>query len=215
MHHRPILTVLALTAALGAAGCSLFVLDARYGFALDQVERPLAADTSATVAAAVDTSGLTFEDARVRVAWEPRRDGFALDLLNKTDQELWIDWDNAVLVDHEGYSHAVVPGGAAGLNRGLDSAPVRVLGGARLRETLVPEGNVHWTGEEWRSRTLLPRYTRRDAAAFHERVDALRGARLRILLPLVLGDEVLDYVFGFTITSAGVDARETSAREHL
>ena len=177
-----------------------------YGLVLTGVERQQRGSARQELA---PTSPNTFEDERIRIAWEPQTANLQFILTNKTDASERVLWDDASFVGTDGRTDRIMHQGIKYIDRSASMPPTLIIHGATLEDLVAPASNVFWQEGyasdpgSWRSRPLIPQ-----SAASAAEVPGAKGpsGSMKILLPIEANGAVHEYLFDFAIREVAQSA---------
>lgn len=112
-----------------------------------------------------------------------------IQLTNKTQSIIRLIWDEAAIVDPQGVAHRVFHSNVRFLDRSQSVPPSIIPPGSQLRDIFAPIDRTKWTGKRWDVEPLLE--------AKHI------GGQLRVLLPMVVGDQRYDETYVFRVVKQG------------
>lgn len=174
---------------------------------LREVERPAKAKEryGNQVLATQRDTGVTrysFEDQLVRVLWLPTDTRLHFTLTNKTDYSIKIVWNDAVFVDPQGKSGAVMHEGVKYTDCSSSKTPSVVVRHGSTDDVVLPCGLVNFGYSEWNVASFLrsPSVTAATADSIAAQLRASEvGKTVQVLLPLQIEDVVSDYLFTFEV----------------
>lgn len=203
--------VLAVVLCLFLTGCSGGYI-AKYEIGLFEADRPADAQGKygAQVVRTIETMEKEishFEDNLISATFYMKPKAFELEIMNKLDKSIAIDWNGAQYVDENGKTHRLVHESV--LKKDLDKPqePVVIEGRGvwkekvQSRDNLTLEQGIHST---WRVSPFFP-HQDGSSAKLTEQTAGLKDKVVKIKLPFVVNGDVLDYTFGFLIHNVIVE----------
>jgi hypothetical protein len=124
-------------------------------------------------------------------AWA-RGSRIGIELTNKSDQSLKIDWDSVAYVSVTGQSQRVIHSGVRLMDRDKPQAPSVIVKRSTLTDELIPAENIYFvTGKYggWRERGLFER-------------EGLEGKAVHLLLPVQTEGQTVEYMLRFDLAPA-------------
>ena len=145
---------------------------------------------------------LYFSDTSIAADWLMSSEAFALRLSNQNEGSIKVLWDEAVYVDAEGKSLAVMHAGVPYGKKDETQLPSILAGTSHITDIVIPKDFVYWSKNlGWMMEPELPTFVRNGVSKrlVLERAKKYIGKKVKILLPLQIGDSVKEYVFTFNI----------------
>jgi hypothetical protein len=148
-----------------------------------------------------------FEDDMISVVFEMKPKVFEVEIFNKLDRPIAIDWDGAQYVDENGTTHRLVSESV--LKKDLDKPqePQVIEGGdqwhekVQSRDNLKLEEGIH---TQWIITPFFP-YKDKSSDKLTGKTEGLKDKVIKIKLPFKVDGEFLDYTFGFMIQKITVE----------
>jgi len=157
-----------------------------------------------------------FEDELVTVVWSPTTDVFHLQVTNKTDQPIQINWNDGMYVDEKGTQHKIIHSKVIHEDTEKVQQPTVVEPGEVIKESIRSADNVYYeTGinARYREKPFFPE-SASTKAELTGQTDALKNQKVKVALPLETGGEQFVYVFVFELTNIVVKkAKEDSGEK--
>ena len=182
------------------AGASFYT--AEYEASLSEVRRPADAERRYGAKEVTETdSSYTFEDEFVKSTWVPANGVFYVDIKNKTENSIQIDWNQGAYVGPDGNSQRLMHGEVRRYQANQSLPPTVIPAGGSASKTI---GSM----EAFEGELFPVSYVGADSsgvASFRKRVDAFEETEVQVLLPLKIEEEVNEYTFTFDVTDARVD----------
>jgi hypothetical protein len=193
------------------AGCSGGYV-ANYNIGLIETDRATDAqdqygDQVVRTIDAMDEHISHFEDDMVSVSFDMRPKRFEIEVLNKLDKPIAIDWDGAQYIDENGKTHRLVHEGI--LKKDIDKPHEPIVIESKKvwkervqsRENLKLETGIH---DRWIVSPFFP-YEDGSQEKLTEQTEGLKEKTIKIKLPFKIDGVVLDYMFGFMIHDIKVE----------
>lgn len=149
-----------------------------------------------------------YDDALIHAAWTIAPDSLGVTLTNKSRTQIGVVWDRAAYLDLDGVSHPVIHRGIKLAARNEPPRATVLAAGAVLEDEVLPLDYIRWAASDWTVSNLFPAPTMVNAASDDaKRVQALKGRKIGVLLPLAVGGETVDYLFSFAFTDVKLTAK--------
>lgn len=217
-----------ITFVIFLSSCSTTYL-AFYDISLTNTEKSaLINDNTDNKTVINDVRNNIFEDEEIKIVWNPSPIHFSFTLSNKTGNTIKIIWDEAALVDQNGFSHRVIHSGVKYTDRNNQQQPSIVIRKGTIQDFVFPSDNIEYVEGQyggWREIPLFPASlvkvselstlfvlastnvvigSPQSPTEFELEVRNHIGKNLQILLPLEINGVINEYIFGFHINNAGV-----------
>ena len=140
----------------------------------------------------------SFEDDMIKVTWYISSTQFNFTLRNKTTHSIKIPWDEVAYINPSGESMRCIHSGIKLIDRNSAQAPTIVAKNSSLTDLLVPADNIYYISGKyggWETKSLLGEYTSQEAA----NQSGLIGAKVSILLPIMIENVTNEYTFQFEV----------------
>lgn len=148
-----------------------------------------------------DIEGLKFSDDVVDISWWLSAKSMNFELYNKSDNPIKIIWDDVIYVDQDGKSNKTIHEGVMFINSHSSQPPTTIAGGSKVIDRIVPSDNLYYVSgynSGWREKSLLPSgYYKREGASIPG--EKLIGKEIKVLIPIEMEGEVINYTFVFNI----------------
>ncbi len=192
-------------------GCSGGYI-ANYEIGLYEADRPAEAQEQfgeqvVRTVEEMDQNYSHFEDDMVSVSFEMKPKVFEVEIVNKLDRAIMIDWDRAQYVDETGETHRLIHEDVLKKDIDKPQEPVAIEPGTlwkervQSRENLTQVTGIH---TQWKVAPFFP-YQDKSEAKLNDQVEGLTEKVVKIKLPFVVDGEPLDYTFGFLIHKITVE----------
>ena len=143
---------------------------------------------------------------------------------NKTDHSIKLIWDEAAYMDEDSQSRRVLHEGVKYSEKNSPSPPSVIMKNGILNDIIVPTDNVYYISGEyggWRTHPLFPQNPiygwdslPEDSETAYANVEKLakgqKGKRVRVLLPLQIGEVVNEYLFTFVVDGYKIEPMESA-----
>lgn len=179
--------------ALGLTACTAPRLGV-YTLRMDRVEHaPETAqeDVISTKTLADGSHEYHYEDELINIKWVVKNVGWQMELTNKGERSIKIPWDEAAYVNAQGLSMRVIHASVRFEDKEKVQAPSVVARNAKIIDFLTPADNIipeNRNYNTWKTYHLF--YNKQRNVGDH----------VALLLPILMGDERIEYVFHFDIT---------------
>lgn len=132
----------------------------------------------------------TFSDEKLSFTWEIQLTHFNLSLENKSDKTIRVDWENSAYVNSLGNNFRVFHSGITIADRDREQMSTPIVRGSKLRDLVVPTGNVSYSTyfNRWVYLTLLD-----------NKKGSEDNTNVRIQLSIKDNDGAQDYIFIFNL----------------
>ncbi len=151
-----------------------------------------------------------YEDESFVFTWKVNLTRLSFNIENKTKETVKIDWNNVIFVDCYNLVNNVMPKGAKYINHDKSFSPTIILKGTTYEGIIIPSNNVVLNAAvEWTELFLIPCvYT--EEVYREELAPRFLGKKMRVLMPIMVGNKQYEYCFYFTIDKI-INKGETSA----
>jgi hypothetical protein len=147
------------------------------------------------------SSSNNYSDDRISCLWIVDAKRALFILTNKTEETMAIRWSGISWIDTSSTSHRVMHEGVRFVDRSAGAPDSIVAPDAGITDFLVPSDAVELIDGKWSTSPLL---TSGDIA---------RSPPLRVLMPVVIGVEIHDYIFTFAIRADEKDLANARAED--
>lgn len=214
-----VMCIVATVVVMLVAGCSSGYR-AVYDIDLIDTERPSAAEDKfgqqiVKVVGEVGKELSHFEDDLVVVQWAPATDVFELQMTNKTDASIQINWDDGAYVDEKGTQHRIIHSKVIHEDKEKPQKPTVVEPGASISEAIRSADNVYYEqgiNARYRERPFFPE-TGSTETELTEKTTALLKKTVKIKLPIDVSGEQFAYVFVFELGNIVVEKTKKDTGE--
>lgn len=148
----------------------------------------------------LDTIQSIYEDSLIKIAWVYGGTSIDFDLLNKSNQTLKIIWDDAIFISIGNESEPIFHSGIKYIDRADPKAPTSVYKNMHLSDMISPCSYSYFISGQyggWTSKPLIPQKINVWSAKKHEYLPYLINQTMRVILPIKMGENTLEYVFSF------------------
>ena len=206
MKRNVIYLSLVVLASLSLQSCYTTSYGAIYDIGLSSVESPADAKKQFGDTKVVNymdnednISKYKYEDDFVEMIWYVTAGRFMFDLKNKTNYSIKINWDEVTYVDANGEAKRVIHQGVKYANRNETQAITTVPRGSKVSDFLVPADNIEYSDYVgWYEKNIIPiSFDSRENV--EKAIDAYKGKKMSILMPLQIENIQNDYMFEFKI----------------
>jgi hypothetical protein len=147
------------------------------------------------------SSSNNYSDDRISCLWVFDANRARFFLTNKTEETMAIKWGGVSWIDTANTSHRVMHEGVRFVDRGTDAPDTVLAPGAGIPDFLVPSDAVSVAEGKLSVEKVI---------SFS---DAGMGGRLRLMLPVLIGAEIHDYIFSFSIHADEKDLAKARAED--
>ncbi|WP_221409460.1 hypothetical protein [Marinoscillum furvescens] len=144
---------------------------------------------------------MTHSDSLIDITWKLNATSFSFQLVNKSNSNLRINWNEAVYVDHSGTSGAIIHSEVKYIDKNKPQKPTVIVAGSKVEDIIVPSENIYYVSGQyggWKTKPILPNWGRSQ-----EELDALTDVYIdkdiSILLPISSGEDTYEYLFKFHV----------------
>lgn len=146
-----------------------------------------------------DVKYMTYKDDVVDIKWSVGKNRFVIVLENLTNQTIKVLWDDAAYIGPSGIATRVMHTGTKYSERNDFQPPSIVPKKAAIEEVVIPTGNVYYA-DGWNESYLLI-YNVQNNKDFDVIKRNYIGKSVKVLLPILIREEKIEYLFNFTIQS--------------
>lgn len=167
-----------------------------YSYHLTNVEYPLKKGT-------FDKDLNSFSDSLISITFIPSYTQIGFKLENKTDKNIKIDWNQALIIDVNGTSKKVFHSNVRYIERDKEQAPTIIYKGTNITELIMPIDNVHYVSGRyggWRTKPLFETQLTPSLSFYSVYDPNLVGKTFKAVIPIIIDDKPLEYVYTFEIT---------------
>jgi hypothetical protein len=140
---------------------------------------------------------LSYKDNIISATWDTDTSPLLLTLKNLTDKTIKIIWDNAAFIDINGNAGRIMHTGTKYSDRNDFQPPTIIPKKTSVIENIVPTRNVYFTDYGWVEGKLFI-YKTND---YKETVNDFTGKHIKILIPIVVDNDTIEYIFDFKVKS--------------
>ncbi len=130
-----------------------------------------------------------------------------INVLNKTNKSIFIDWNRAVFVDHANESHGVSHGGVKYIDFEKEQRISVIASSSFIEDVVIPIVNVKFAREifedhsSWHTRPLVP--VGLDKYSWLANYKSIIDKSVRLIVPIVISEAEITYSISFQIVEAG------------
>lgn len=140
---------------------------------------------------------LSYKDNIISATWDTDTSPILLTLKNLTDKTIKIIWDNAAFIDINGNAGRIMHTGTKYSDRNDFQPPTIIPKKTSVMENIVPTRNVYMTDYGWVEGKLFIYKTYN----YKETVNTFTGKHVKLLIPIVVGNDTIEYIFDFKVKS--------------
>nr|MDK2850130.1 hypothetical protein [Candidatus Cloacimonadota bacterium] len=197
-----LLLTLSLIGIFACSGGSKDKMIVKYDVELSMVRK--ASDINqryqAPVADTMDVVRYAYEDDLFRSIWSASEQGWDLELYNKSERPLMIDWDKVDYMDVENIRHRVLSSSTNLNERNKPQTPTIIPIRGDITERLFSADHIYQSSTgKWAKRPLWP--------IDFEEAQRYKGKSVRMIIPFSVDGLTAQYEFNFTIK----DVRQVAA----
>ncbi len=154
---------------------------------------------------------LSFDDQLIHVEWAPKDKQFDFILLNKSDNDMEVVWEDALMV-LDGKRSKVFHYGTQFEDRNRLQPATTVTKDSLLKEIIGPMEDVHYVAATsknqgfWETNNLFITSTNEDKDIVYIESKKWVGRKVVIFLPIKQGNRTTNYIFAFTIGNPEITA---------
>lgn len=159
-----------------------------------------------------------FEDSLIQIVWSPTEKKLDFELLNKSDKNFQVLWDEAAMVI-DGKSMRIFHYGVKLVEAEKSQPPTTVIHGATLSDAILPADNVDYTPAttggygvtipgHWDTKNIYIIATGGTMDEAVEKATPQIGKNIIVSIPIKQGDQKFEYVFTFVIKDIVVKEEE-------
>ena len=140
-------------------------------------------------------------DDLISSVWMFKDNNIWFSLRNKSSRTMEIIWDKAVYVNAEGVSNKVIHSGIEYKNKEKSQLPTVVVSDSKIIDYIIPADNIYFDEGKyggWRIYNLL-RTSHQSEEALLVYNKRFADAKLKVLLPLLIDNELVEYTFIFDL----------------
>lgn len=154
-------------------------------------------------------NNMSFSDSIINIVWSIDKTSLKFNLLNKTNNILTIDWNNAVYIDALGETNKVIHGGIKYIDRNGYMTPSIIYKNAWLTDIIIPTNNIYYenytkySNGGWRIFGLLIN----DVSNKNLIINSLSTYKIKsneIIIPITYKNMNLTYRFVFNIKDINI-----------
>ncbi len=134
-------------------------------------------------------NSMYYKDSVISFAWHITSLGIKLELTNLSDKTLQVLWDGGAFMGLNGKASRIVHSGVKYIHSDLPQVPTVVPKGSFISEYIVLYDDIYHTNY-----FLITKDKVNDA------ISKYLGKSTRILLPIMIGDERVEYMFNFVVS---------------
>lgn len=140
---------------------------------------------------------LSYKDNIISTKWEMDVSQLILSLENLTNNTIKITWDDAAFIDVDGTAARIMHTGTKYSDRNDFQPPTIIPKKTSVIENIVPTRNVYMTDYGWVEGKLFIYKTYN----YKETVNTFTGKHVKLLIPIVVGNDTIEYIFDFKVKS--------------
>jgi hypothetical protein len=147
----------------------------------------------------LDSVKSVYEDPIIKIDWDYASSQIGFELTNKSDQTMKILWDDAAYISMSNESGRVFHKGVKYIDRENSQPPTSVYKNTTLSDLISPTSYTRYVPGQyggWTSSALIP-VTQGVMSNKIEYKEELIGQTMRVVLPIKMGEDVLEYIFSF------------------
>lgn len=168
---------------------------------LSGCEQPTVTFLTITMIDPQPTNGIRFEDDLLIVEFgDVVLKTINAKITNKSEKTIRLIWDEAVYIDNNRKVSRAIHTDVLAIDRQKTIIPTVIPAGTYVEIRIVPEENIYWCSSSsqysssgWRIRNL---FTPSPGNSLRE----FSGERFAIIVPVEVGEEIIEYRFEFEIT---------------
>lgn len=141
---------------------------------------------------------MEFKDANISVSFSIDDAAISYTILNLTQQQLTIESGGAMIgIDNKFFPARNIQSLYSDSSKGF--APLIVPSRSYIEDIVIPRNNIFWTEKGWLEKDLFPTL---DSGTVSGRriVTQNVGKKLELILPIKVGQNKIDYRFGFKVS---------------
>ena len=135
-----------------------------------------------------------YSDSLINIQWFLEPTHLAMDLMNDSDINFKIIWDELAYVGQDNISQRMLHTGRPVFDKEDEQLPTTLIKQSRIKECIVPVDNIEWYATPVSGRWAY------DYLFQNETVD-----KIRVLFPIEIDSKRYDYIFSFNVA---MDARK-------
>lgn len=140
-----------------------------------------------------------YEDGLVDIMWFPTATEIDFILINKSNQDIQITWDGSAFYDSQGNRSKVMHKGVKYGNRNKEHSPTVIAAGETHEDYVFPVDNMHYE-TSIKKEPLFPSVSHsRKADDLSAQAEGAVGKQLKIVLPIQVDGNTIDYTFIFKV----------------
>ena len=140
---------------------------------------------------------MSYKDTFISTKWETDFSQLILTLDNLSDKTIKIIWDDAAFIDVDGTAGRIMHTGTKYIDRNDFQPPTIIPKKTTVIENIVPTRNVYFTDYGWVEGKLFI-YITKD---YKETINDFTGKHIKILIPIVVNNDTIEYIFDFEVKS--------------
>ncbi|HEX9615143.1 MAG TPA: hypothetical protein VGA55_06535 [Bacteroidota bacterium] len=145
---------------------------------------------------------MSFQDTRLRILFRIDDSAIRFKLQNLSASTMKVVWEDASIGVRNRF-YAVRNTRTLYLPSYRDNAVPAIMQGGYVIDLAIPAENISFDGEQWAEKDLLPT-TDRESHAVRQSILNAKGNAVNVLLPIRVGEEVVNYTFKFEVTAVNV-----------
>ncbi|WP_018629250.1 hypothetical protein [Niabella aurantiaca] len=142
-----------------------------------------------------DTTTYSWVDNVISIKFRKAYGSVRFILENKSDSTLKVDWNEAVLINTDGNSYKLIHGDTKYFDKEKEQVPTTVYRKSKITEVVAPSDYIIYKSGSWERKEFLA--GDRDLAIFSIYNPELINKEVRLVLPILLGNNKIEYAFYF------------------
>ncbi len=139
----------------------------------------------------------SYKDNIISAEWKIGVSELILSVENLSSKTIKIIWDDAAFIDIDRTATRIMHTGTKYSDRNNFQPPTIIPKKTFVIENIVPTNNVYMTDHTWVEGKLFIYVTYN----YKETVNTFTGKHVKLLIPIVTGNEMIEYIFDFKIRS--------------
>ena len=144
-----------------------------------------------------------FEDETIKINWFIHPYDLRFVLTNKTNHSIKVIWDDAVYVDADGSNQRIFHNNVKYNEKASSQSATSIVKKTSLQESIMPIQNADYvrnqSGGNWVNSPLLP-VQFKTPEEFVAAKSKYVGKYIRVLLPIMVENQIVEYLFTFQIS---------------
>lgn len=166
-----------------------------YDYELKYVRKPNEKEKTVNQLEEKRTTKYQYSDEYIDSYWLVSDDKFFVELWNKTDESIIVDWDKGAYLNPTFECSRIIHKGASYIRYNEKQIPSVILSGGMIDDIIAPSDNLYYsvTDNQWHFLDFIPYY------GFLYRHKPLIGSYMSVMLPLTIYGKKYDYTFIFQV----------------